>query len=92
MITITITMKVRSAKRRELLQTLDELTEEMRREHGFLDARIGMNGEKDNKLTFIEEWDTEDDMNAYVQSPYFRVLKGALKVLTTSAAIEFSDA
>jgi len=90
MITITITMKARPAKRQELLQTLHELTDEMRREHGFLDARIRMNGGNNNVLTFIEEWVTQEDVNAYMGSDYFHVLRGAMKLLTESSEIEFS--
>ena len=50
-----------------------------------------MDAKKDNKLTFIEEWETQDDVNAYMQSNYFCVLKGALKLLTKSAIIETSN-
>jgi len=90
MMTITITMEARPAKRRELLQTLHELTDDMRRERGFLDSRIRIHVEDQQALTLVEEWETQDDAHAYMQSRYFRVLKGALKVLTSSATIELS--
>jgi len=91
MITITTTMEIRPAKRREMMITLQELTDAMQNVPGFLNAHIGMNGKNDNELTFIEEWETQYDVNAYMQSNFFRVLKGALKVLTSSASIELSN-
>lgn len=91
MITITATMEARPAKRQELLQTLRELMDEMRLEHGFLDAHISIHGKQNHALTFIEEWETQDDVNAYMRSYYFSVLKGALKVLSSSAIIDLSN-
>jgi len=88
---VTVTMDIRPEKRREMLITLQELTERMRKEPGFVDARIRMNGKQRNALTFVEEWDTQDAVNAYMQSEYFSILKGALQVLTTSALITLSN-
>ena len=88
MIQMTITMVALPTKEQELLQTLQELTAGMRQEKGFLRGSVGMNGK--NVMKFIEAWETPEDLNAYLQSYYFSVLRGAMKVLTSSAEIEFS--
>jgi quinol monooxygenase YgiN len=90
MTTVTIEMKLRPEKRQEMLITLHELTELMREEKGFMNARVSMNGGNNNVLKFIEEWATQEDVHIYMQSNYFQVLRGAMKVLTSSWEIDFS--
>jgi quinol monooxygenase YgiN len=88
---LIVNMTARPEKRRELLQTLYELTDTMRQEQGFLEARIDIDAENHNRVTFTETWETRQDVDVYVQqSRYFQVLRGAMKVLTSSAEIEFS--
>ena len=91
MTTITIDMTVRPEKSRELLITLHELVEEMKKVHGFLDAHIHHESMHPNKVTFIEYWDTQEDVDAYLMSDYFAILRGAMKVLTISHEITFSS-
>jgi len=92
MIDLIVNMTARPGKRRELLQTLHELTTAMHQEHGFIDARIGIDVEDLNRITFTEMWETQEDMDVYMQeSRYFPVLRGALKVLTVSARMQVSD-
>lgn len=91
MVTITVKMNVPPTKRKELLQTLDELKEVKRKEKGFIDARVCMKNDNENTVTLIEEWQTQEDVDAYMQSEYFYVLRGAMKLLTSSSEIEFSN-
>ena len=88
MIQMTITMVALPTKEQELLQTLQELTAGMRQEKGFLRGSVGTNGK--NVMKFIEAWETPEDLHAYLQSYYFSVLRGALKLLTSSSEIEFT--
>jgi len=91
MIQITIRMKPIPEKRKELVQTLQELTEAMRQGKGFIDARIHLNDNHHNLVRFIEQWETQEDVNAYLESSrYYVVLRGALKLLTSSSEIEFT--
>ena len=91
MVVLTVKFQAFPAKQKELLQTLHELTDAMRQEHGFREARIDIDAENQNRVTFTETWETRQDADAYVQqSRYFQVLRGAMKVLTSSAKIEFS--
>lgn len=84
MMLITINMIVRPEKSRELLITLQELTEEMKRAHGFLEARVSSQPSQPEALTFIEHWATQRDADAYLRSDDFAILHGALELLTVS--------
>ena len=91
MVVITIQMQVRPSKLKELLQTLEDLRRAKRNEKGFLDSlAFTPNGDND-VLTFIEKWEHQEDLDMYLQSYYFSVLRGALKVLTSSSEITFTS-
>lgn len=91
MTTITIDMTVCPEKSRELLITLHELVEEMKKVHGFLDAHIHNENAHPEKVSFTEHWDTQEDVDAYMMSDYFTILRGAMKVLTISHEITVSS-
>lgn len=88
MVIVTIQMNVRPAKQKELLQTIAELTEAQQGVRGFLGMHVLTDADDSNKFTLVEEWDTSADVTAYMQSEYFQILRGALRVLTESAEIE----
>jgi quinol monooxygenase YgiN len=88
MLTVRIRVDVRPSKQTELLQTIAELTESQRSLSGFRDIRILVDAENELRLTMLEEWDTSADVTAYMQSDYFQILRGALRVLTSAADIE----
>jgi quinol monooxygenase YgiN len=70
-------MNVLPVKRRELLQTLSSIAEQVRNESGCLKATVFQNVEDDNELLLIEEWSTQKDSDAHLDSDLFTVLKGA---------------
>ena len=86
MIVITITMNAHPSKRNELLQTLQGLLELLPEEKGYLNAQLEMDWDN-NAFTLVEEWNTRKDVDRYMQSKYFSVLRGAMKLLTSSATI-----
>ncbi|MEE4314626.1 MAG: antibiotic biosynthesis monooxygenase family protein [Desulfofustis sp.] len=77
LVVILIKMKVLPVKRRELLQTLSSIAEQVRNESGCLKAVVFQNVEDDNELLFIEEWSTQKDSVAHLDSDLFTVLMGA---------------
>ncbi len=70
-------MKVLPIKRRELLQTLSSIVEQVRFESGCRRAVVFQNVEDDNELLLIEEWSTQKDADAHQDSDLFTVLRGA---------------
>lgn len=90
MVVVTIKMFALPAKRKELLQTLQGLMNVFQKETGFLRAQLWAETEDKNIFTLFEEWETQDDVDRYMQqSEYFRVLLGAQQLLTTSSEITF---
>jgi quinol monooxygenase YgiN len=82
-------MEIRPSKQKELLQTIDGLTKAKKRsERGFLDARVKTDNENSHSLAVIEEWETVEDVEAYLQSEYFNILRGGMKFLTSSWEME----
>ncbi len=77
LVIILIKMKVLPVKRRELLQTISSIVEQVRNESGCLKAVFFQNVEDDNELLLIEEWSTRKDSDAHLDSDLFTVLKGA---------------
>ncbi len=80
---VTITMHVPPAKRRELLQSLHELMRLMQQEPGCLKAHIVLDMDDQHVLTVMEEWQNQRALECYMQSEYFSILQGAMKLLTT---------
>ena len=78
---IPIKMKVLPVKRRELLQTLSSIVEQVRNESGCRRAVVFQNVEDDNELLVIEEWSTQKDADAHLDSDLFTVLKGAEELM-----------
>ena len=70
-------MKVLPVKRRELLQTLSSIAEQVRNESGCRRAVVFQNVEDDNELLLIEEWSTQKDSDAHLDSDLFTILRGA---------------
>ena len=91
MITMMITMHARPEKRRELLQTLSGLLPLLEKELGYRDAHVYMERERAHHLKLVEVWDTQQDVEQYMQSDYFAVLRGAMQLLTTSSDITISS-
>jgi quinol monooxygenase YgiN len=85
MIVVTIEMHVIPAKRKELLQTIQELDNVKRKEKGFIASRICTDAGDKNLLKLVEEWESQEDVDAYLQSDLFHVLGGAMQLLTSSS-------
>jgi len=89
MILVTIKIDVRSAKQKELAQTLSALAVRVRKEAGCVSSTFYREVENENALCVIEEWESQADLDAHLQSDNFRVLRGAVKLLNGPAEMRF---
>jgi len=89
MILVTIKIDVRSAKQKELAQTLSALAGRVRKEAGCVSSTFYREVENENALCVIEEWATQPDLDAHLGSDNFAVLRGAVKVLNGPAEMRF---
>jgi quinol monooxygenase YgiN len=77
LVIVLIKMRVLPEKRKELLQTLSSIVQQVRNESGCRRAVVFQNVEDDNELLLIEEWTSQKDSDAHLDSDLFTVLRGA---------------
>jgi Uncharacterized conserved protein len=81
MIMILIRMNVLSEKRLELSQTITSLSGYTRMEKGCQRCDFCQSIEDENRFFLLEEWDTQENLIAHLQSEHFRVIRGAMNLL-----------
>jgi quinol monooxygenase YgiN len=90
MILNLIQMHTLPKKRKELVQTLLSLGGDVRQKKGCLSHHIYEDLENENIISILEEWETQNDLEAYLHSDLFGVLKGAMRLLNTSQQMKFN--
>lgn len=83
MIVFTLRLAAPPDKRGEIVQTLRSLVGPTQAERGCASCRIQHDEEDDNVLTFVEEWETQEDLDRHMCSDEYRRL---LVVMDMSAA------
>lgn len=76
MILVITRMKVISEKRMELSQTIASLSGSIRKERGCLRCESCQSIEDEDRLFFLEEWDTRENLMNHMKSENFRVFRG----------------
>ncbi len=75
-------MKVLSEKRKELSQTIALLMGSIRTEKRCKRCDFCQSMKNENELCLLEEWDTKENLKSHLKSGHFRVLRGAMNLLT----------
>jgi quinol monooxygenase YgiN len=89
MVLVIIRMKVLSAKRMELSQTITSLISSIKREKGCKGCDFCQSMEDENELFLLEEWETQEDLRSHLKSGRFRVLRGAMTLLKEPSEMMF---
>jgi len=103
MMVLTIRMKVRPGSRDELLEVVRRMLEPTRVEQGCLGFHFYQDVEDRNAFTFLEEWESTDDLEGYMRTESFRELLAVMDLLiepprlnihtvSHTAGIEFVEA
>ena len=74
-------MTVLSEKRMELSQTIASLSGSIRMEKGCSRCDFCQSIEDEDRLFFLEEWDTQENLMTHLRSEHFSVLRGAMNLL-----------
>jgi quinol monooxygenase YgiN len=82
-------MQVLSEKRMELSQTIASLSGSIRMEKGCNRCDFCQSIEDENRLSLLEEWDTQENLESHLKSGRFRVLRGAMSLLKEPYEITF---
>lgn len=78
----TTRITVHPSKRREFFQTMKRLVEPIKSAKGCLTFRFYIDAVDENSSLLIGEWETESDLNDYLRSSDFAILRGAITVLS----------
>ena len=89
MVVATIKVLVPQNKRREMMQTLQSLTDSIRGQPGCLRYHFFAEIGNENSLCVMEEWRTRADLDRHLRSRDFSVLFGAINLLHGPEAVEF---
>lgn len=73
-------------KRMELFQTIGRLVAPIEQFKGCRGSRFYVDTEDEFTSLLISEWETEADLNSYLRSNDFAILKGAIRVLSVRSA------
>lgn len=87
MIDVLIKMTVPADKRNEVLHTIKGLLVQIRRDQDCVSCHCYLDVEADDVVIFEQEWDTNDALKAHLRSGHFKVLLGAMKLLSIEPEI-----
>ena len=92
MIILTFKAKAVPENCSELLQSLTTMLEHVRKLKGCLSCYCYRSVEDDCEFCFVEQWATQEHLNAYMRSDLYSAIQGAFKVLTEHFEIELTTA
>ena len=87
--TVSIFLKVFRQKREEFLQTVRSLQSELKEDPGLMRSTLYQDVGDPEKFHLISKWETDRDYDSYLRSEQFRVLIGALKVLSEEIEVRY---
>lgn len=82
MIVNTTRITVQPEKRTEFFQTIRRLLDPLKKARGCRTLDFYLDAADENSTLLVSEWDSEKDLNNYLQSNDFAVLRGAITVLS----------
>jgi quinol monooxygenase YgiN len=74
---------VKPEKRTELVQTIGRLLGPIKNVKGCRTIRFYLDAGDENSSLLLSEWESESDLDRYVRSNDFAILRGAITVLST---------
>lgn len=82
----TTRITVRPEKRTELFQTIGRLLKAIQGATGCRTFRFYLDSTDENSLLLMSEWQSEADLNNYLHSNDFAILRGAITVLSVRSS------
>lgn len=90
MIDVTIKMTVTADKRSEILQTIKGLLVQIRDEQDCLSCHCYQDIEEEDVVIFEQEWQTNEALTSHLRSDHFKILLGAMKLLSIEPEIRLN--
>lgn len=85
MIVKTTRITVKPEKRTELVQTIGRLLGPIKNVKGCRTIRFYLDAADENSSLLLSEWESESDLDRYVNSNDFAILRGAIMVLSVGS-------
>jgi len=89
MILVIMEMTVLPAKSKEFLQTVRALIQSIRKEKGCIKCSACLDVEDENTFCMIQGWETQKELDHYLQSDLFEVLLGTKNFLSEPCKKKF---
>ncbi|MFI5396838.1 MAG: putative quinol monooxygenase [Candidatus Binatia bacterium] len=90
MIVFTMRVTARPEKRREMLQALRSLLGPMSVQPGCLRCRLYQDADDEDVLTWIEEWESREQLDRHVRSTEYRTLLSVMDLSTVQPEVRFN--
>lgn len=87
--TITVRGKVYPEKNAEFLQAIRSLHDALKGRRGFRKSTLYQEVDDPSNFSLVQEWESTEEMEAYLDTEEFRVLLGALKVLSEHSEVTY---
>jgi quinol monooxygenase YgiN len=81
-------MKGRSDKRKEIIQTLNGISNQVRVKKGCLNVKSYQAIDDENVFCLVEEWKTKPDMDEYMNSQLYAALLGISTILAEKPEVK----
>lgn len=78
----TTRITLQPEKRTEFCQTMGRLLDPIKSARGCRKVDFYIDATDENSTLVVSEWDSESDLNNYLQSNAFAILRGAITVLS----------
>ena len=91
MILVIMEMTTLPAKRKEFLQTVHALINAIRKEEGCIRCNACQDIEDENTFCIVEGWETQTELDNYLQSDLFEVLLGTKNFLSPPCKINLNS-
>jgi quinol monooxygenase YgiN len=90
MIIVTLSMVVKTEEREKLLQIVRMILEPTRVEKGCLDYHCYQDVEDENAFVILERWQSQEDLERFIQSKNYQQLLTAMELLTEAPDIKIN--
>lgn len=89
MINAILRIPVSKDNQRKVIQLLRSLIEPTRVERGCISCRLYREIDEDDALTWLEEWDTPEDLRRHLRSPMYKRILTALDMSDAQPEVRF---
>jgi quinol monooxygenase YgiN len=90
MIIVTLSMVVKPEERDNLMQIVRMILEPTRVEKGCLNYHCYQDIEDENAFAILEQWQTQEDLERFIQSKNYQQLLTAMELLTEAPEIKIN--